>query len=55
MKIPLFNTPAEKIIQSKAMLAGQGLIVLGLYVMKNNAEIGYGIILNGLAIVGGSR
>ncbi len=52
MKIPLFNTPLEKIIISKGMIAGIGLIVLGIYVMRSNSEFGYGIILNGLAVLG---
>ncbi len=52
MKIPLFNTPLEKIIVSKGMIAGIGLLALGVYVMQTNPEFGYGIILNGLAILG---
>ena len=52
MKIPLFNTPLEKIVVSKGMLAGIGLLALGVYVMQTNQEFGYGIILNGLAILG---
>ncbi len=52
MKIPLFNTPLEKMILSKGMISGIGLIVLGFYVMQTNQEFGYGIVLNGLAVLG---
>jgi len=52
MKLPLFNTPLEKIIVSKGMIAGIGLVVLGIYVMQSNSEFGYGILLNGLAVLG---
>ena len=46
MKIPLFNTPLEKMVLSKGMISGIGLVVLGFYVMQTNQEFGYGIILN---------
>lgn len=52
MKLPLFNTPLEKIVVSKGMIAGMGLVVLGIYVMQTSPEFGYGIILNGLAVLG---
>lgn len=53
MKLPLFNTPIEKIVISKGMVAGFGLIALGGYVMNGgNLEFGFAIILNGLGLLG---
>jgi len=53
MKIPLFNTPIEKMVISKGMIAGFGLIALGGYVMSGgNQEFGFAIILNGLGLLG---
>lgn len=52
MKLPLFKTPLEKIILSKGMIAGIGLVALGIYVMQTNTEFGYGILLNGMAVLG---
>ena len=53
MKIPLFNTPLEKIVFSKGMVAGFGLVALGGYIMNTgNQEFGFAIILNGLGLLG---
>lgn len=53
MKIPLFNTPIEKIVFSKGMIAGFGLIALGGYIMTGgNQEFGFAIILNDLGLLG---
>jgi len=53
MKIPLFNTPIEKMVISKGMLAGFGLLILGGYIMSTGSqEFGFAIILNGLGLLG---
>ncbi len=53
MKVLLFNTPIEKILISKGMIAGLGLLVLGGYIMSTgNQEFGFAIILNGLGLLG---
>lgn len=53
MNIPLFNMPIEKMVVSKGMVAGLGLLALGGYIMVNgNQEFGFAIILNGLGLLG---
>jgi hypothetical protein len=53
MKIPMFNMTPMQIFKSKSMLAGLGLVFLGGYMIKTgSAEFGFGIIMNGLGIMG---
>lgn len=53
MKLPMFTMTMGKILKSKGMLAGLGLICLGGYLIKEGqAEIGIGVIMNGLGVMG---
>jgi hypothetical protein len=53
MKVLGFNTPAEKMVKSKAMLAGIGLVAFGGYLMyQGNNEFGYAMVLNGFGYLG---
>lgn len=50
----LKSMTVKQSIKSKGMLAGYGLIALGIYLIvgKEMAEFGLGVIMNGLGIMG---
>lgn len=50
----LKSMTVKQSIKSKGMLAGYGLIALGIYLIvgKEMAELGLGVIMNGLGIMG---
>ena len=49
----MFKKTINEILQSKAMLAGIGLIGLGGYMIsQGDNQFGFGIIMNGLGIMG---
>lgn len=53
MKVIGFNKDAKEIITSKAMLAGLGLVGLGVYLIYiGSQEFGLGVILNGFGYLG---
>ncbi len=53
MKVPMFKMSAKEIATSKAMVAGFGLIGLGVYMITQGMqEFGYGVILNGFGYIG---
>ncbi len=53
MKFPGFKMPAEKIIVSKGMLSGLGLIGFGVYlIIDGSQDFGLGMMMAGFGFMG---
>ena len=53
MKLPGFKMPAEKIIVSKGMIAGLGLIGFGIYqIVEGSQDFGFGMMMAGFGFMG---